>query len=261
MQSGTWQISNKKHLLFLVIFLLILTILIVLFFSSETSTQFAETSPAETSPAETSSMEHWCNPGPDYLFDSNISEWVLVKDCSAPDCGEWNSPGYCSRKWSLKHPMGGAGSTYCGFQTCEKVNGDYECQGGISLTQLVANAIASDPTGWLTRPCFDAVDLADVDSCTAAGGLPVDDLCCQLDAVRNWTIDNNADCDDAGGFWIDPPYSACMIPQALLMEIDPGNPSANCGVEGEEACAVVRWLERPAGTTIRMITFNIGQKY
>ena len=113
----------------------------------------------------------------------------------------------------------------------------------------------------ITRECFSAEGIRDEYACSEAGGsfLPRYNFCAQPIAVKNLKLGNRIDCNQAGGLWYKR-LSECRIPQDLLLEIDPGNPEANCGVAGVGACAVVRWLQRERSGLIRMVTLNIGQK-
>jgi len=249
-QSKTYQIISKKSFVFLAI---LLTLIIILFFSPKNPDQFTEISP----------MQYWCNWGSLYMFDFTISDWAMHY-CSVPEipgCGEWNPPGYCSRPWSFKHPMGQEASLICASQVCKKINGVYQCKGGYSLDQLIEAAKNNDNTGWIARECFTKEEILSKESCVAAGGFISGDSCAQLDAVRNWAINNEVDCIKAGGLWSET-VLGCWIPQDLLIEIDPGNPDANCGgVEGEEACAVLRWLLREDESILFMSTMSVGHRH
>ena len=249
MRLDNLQISNKRIPIVLAVFVLILIAVFIYINPKKPHQDF-----------------YLCNPSSSYLYNFDTAEWAW-EGCNHCDCCfEFNPPGYCSRAWSFKHPMGGTlNSSVCAMQICEKINGAYECQKGFSLNQLIDNATVGDTTGWITMPCFE--DLIDEEACLRQGGMIYfvegRNLCHQLDATRDWTINNESDCSKSGGIWtevFDDQDPHCVIPQNLLVEINPEKPSANCSVEGEEACAVLRWLKRPAGSTIRMVTLNIGQK-
>ena len=257
MRAKVHQFFIKKNLFLPIIFLLILITMVVLFFSFEFPTQVTESS----------SMKYLCNLAVSYSYNFDTLEWE-EDYCSYVDPNTWNPPSeydypvHCSHRWCFVHPMGGAGSLVCAFQKCKKVNGDYECQGGFTLDELVKNAEVGDTNGWLVRDCPTEEDLADEAACIRFGGLPWNGYCVQLEAVRAWDIDNQNDCETAGGFWITDIDSifACMVPQDLLIKIDPGNPDADCSIAGEEACLTLRWLKRPTGSSMRITTLNISPK-
>ncbi len=256
MQCQTKQASGRSNLFFLGFFVLVIIVLAASFHYFKPSEQ----------PVGEAYMRYRCNVAASYSYDFQALEWIEDRNCSVSNRNSWNPPSgqdyptYCSQSWCLFHPMGGAGSEICAFQKCKKINGEYECQGGITLDELVENAVAGDTSGWLARDCPSQKDLIDADTCTQFGGLPHNNHCGQLEAARAWDINDQLDCEAAGGFWFSEPWFACMIPQDLLMKIDPGNPDAICGVEGEEACATLRWVKRPAGSAMRLHTLNISPR-
>ena len=233
----------------------------------------------------TSPMERHCTLHMRYRMDVKTNEThdgFNPDGCISSECGPWNPLGYCSRFWGFGHPIQGEEDTViCAFQTCKKIGdttglldwedwtNEYLCEGGQTLKEIIDTArtyrTSSGTTGWNVRPCF--IDLKDgggltwQEKCENQGGIPQVTAdpnlhrCWQTDAVINSAFSDKTTCEENGGFWHAGnatwwQHNSCFIPQDLLMEINPWDPSVNCSVGGEEACMALWWFQRQSSDSL-----------